>query len=141
MWSRVIEVMLGCWLAISPFVFRYEGDATAFWINDFATASAVILLALASFWRPLRHAHVLIAGIGLWLILFAYLNFESPLPPGLQSGALVGFLLMMFAVIPNQAAKPSAGWRSNEPDDVEAAAYGRQQPESENTEQTMSSAT
>lgn len=26
MWARVVEVMLGCWLAVSPFVFRHSAD-------------------------------------------------------------------------------------------------------------------
>jgi hypothetical protein len=117
MWSRVVEVMLGCWLAVSPFVFGYSADETAFWINDFACASTVIVLALVSFWQPLRHAHVLIAGVGVWMIVFAYLHFGGAIPPGLQSGALVGFLLIMFAVIPNEASLPPGSWHRQIPHD------------------------
>lgn len=115
MWSRVVEVMLGCWLAVSPFVFRHGGDDTAFWVNDLSCASAVILLALVSWWHPLRHAHVLIAGVGLWMIAFGYLHFGGPIPPAVQNNVLMGLLLVMFGVIPNRASEPPASWRKDEP--------------------------
>ena len=57
MWARVVEFMLGCWLAVSPFVFRH-GDDSVLWATDFVAASLVIVLALLSYWPPLRYAHL-----------------------------------------------------------------------------------
>ena len=122
MWSRVVEIMLGCWLAISPFVFRHAPEETAFWVNDFATSAAIIGLALVSWYRPLRHAHVGIVAVGIWLILFAYLHFGEPAPPALQNNALVGLLLVMFAVIPNRASEPPDSWAKFERDSSETMA-------------------
>ena len=80
MWSRVVEIMFGWWLLISPFVFGHESGETTLWVNDLACGSAVIAFGLSSYWRPTRHAHLLTIGVSLWLIVFAYWHgFTSPL--------------------------------------------------------------
>src|SRR5207247_2056429 len=53
MWARVVEVMLGCWLAVSPFVFRHPAEERAWWANDLICALLVVALALLSVWPPL----------------------------------------------------------------------------------------
>ena len=112
MWARVIEVMLGCWLAISPFIFRHAPEDRVLWINDLLSATAVIVLALISFWSPLRFAHVALLVIGLWLIAFGLWASPYPAPPALQNDIVVGILLMMFAILPNQASLPPRPWRN-----------------------------
>ncbi|MGE0756204.1 MAG: hypothetical protein AB7O38_04255, partial [Pirellulaceae bacterium] len=57
MWARVIEFMLGCWLAISPFVFHH-GDNWLRWTIDWAAAVLVVTLAVLSYWPPMRRAHL-----------------------------------------------------------------------------------
>lgn len=111
MWARVIEIMIGCWLAISPFIFRHAAEEKALWWNDLGCAVAVIVLALLSFWRPLRYAHLAIGLVALWLIGSGYLASAHPVPPVLQNDALVGWLLLMFAIIPNEASLPPLKWR------------------------------
>ena len=111
MWARVIEVMLGCWLAVSPFVFRHPAEQTAFWLNDLICAAAAILLALVSIWPPLRYAHLANAGVALWLIGYAFWASVYPTPPALQNDIIVGLLLMMFAIVPNEASLPPQSWR------------------------------
>jgi hypothetical protein len=111
MWARVVEVMLGCWLAISPFIFRHSVDERWLWVNDLGSAFAVVMFSLLSFWRPLRHAHWGIAVVGLWLMGFGYFASPHPLPAALQNDLLVGLLLVMFAIIPNEASLPPRRWR------------------------------
>ena len=111
MWARVIEVMLGCWLALSPFVFRHEAEDRALWFNDLVSAMIVIVLALISFWAPLRFAHLANLLVALWLIAFGFFASSYPPPPALQNDIVVGLLLLMFAIVPNEAAKPPRPWR------------------------------
>lgn len=111
MWARVIEVMLGCWLALSPFIFRHSAEARTLWFNDLFAAVVVIMLALVSFWPPLRFAHVANLVIALWLIAFGFWAAPYPSPPALQNDIVVGLLLLMFAIIPNQATRPPRPWR------------------------------
>jgi hypothetical protein len=110
MWARVIEVMLGCWLAVSPFMFRHSPGDRALWFNDLLSALAVIVLGLVSFWPPLRFAHVANLAVALWLIAFGFLA-PYPTPSALQNDIVVGLLLLMFAIIPNNANKPPQPWR------------------------------
>lgn len=111
MWARVVEVMLGCWLAASPFVFGHQPDRTWLWVSDLACAAAVVALALVSYWRPLEWAHLGTGLVATWLVAFGFLASPGPAPPALQNDILVGLLLAMFAIIPNEANLPPRGWR------------------------------
>lgn len=109
MWARVVEFILGCWLAVSPFVFRH-GDTTLFWAADFVAASAVISLALLSYWPPLRHIHLAIAIVAAVMILFGRFASGVAPGPGFQNHIVVGLLLLMFALVPNNASQPPNTW-------------------------------
>ncbi len=111
MWARIIEVALGCWLAMSAFIFRHAAEERALWFNDLLSATAVIILALLSFWRPLQFAHLANGVVGLWLIVFGFWAIPYPTPPALQNDIVVGLLLVMFAIVPNKASLPSRPWR------------------------------
>lgn len=110
MWARVVEVMLGCWLAVSPFVFRHSAEDRMLWFSDLLSALVVMVLALSSFWRPLRYAHLGIVAVGLWLIVVGYVA-PYPTPPAFQNDIAVGLLLLIFAIVPNNAAQPPKPWR------------------------------
>ena len=116
MWARTAEIMFGLWLAISPFVFGHMPEPAAWWINDFACALAVITLGVLSFWHPTRHAHLLLIAVGFWMLGFAYYQrfwvaTESQhAPAALQNLAATGFLLLMFAILPNDATRPPSSW-------------------------------
>lgn len=112
MWSRVVEVMLGCWLLMAPFLFQHPAERHGWWINDFSAGSVVILFGLISYWKPTRHAHLLTIIAGGWLIGFAFSQAERLAAPALQSDAIVGLLLLMFAIIPNHASRPPVSWFS-----------------------------
>jgi hypothetical protein len=111
MWARIIEVMLGCWLAMSPFIFRHAGEDKFLWFNDLFSAIAIIAFALVSFWPPLQFAHVANLLVALWLIAFGFWASPYPTPPALQNDIMVGLMLLMFAIIPNEATRPPIPWR------------------------------
>jgi hypothetical protein len=111
MWARTIEVMLGSWLALSPFIFRHGGDDKVLWFNDLLSAMAIIVLALVSFWPPLRFAHLASLAIAVWLIAFGFWSSPYPAPPALQNDIVIGLLLLMFAIIPNETNLPPREWR------------------------------
>jgi hypothetical protein len=116
MWGRVIEIMLGLWLTISPFLFgHYPGDRPL-WTSDLTCGAAVVVLALLSFWslrvgRFLRYAHLLILLVAFWLIGFGYIHGGYPSSPGYQNNIFVGLTLLLFAIIPNEASQPPPAWR------------------------------
>lgn len=114
MWSRNVEMMLGVWLSLSPFIFGHPDEKIIWWINDFACALLIVTIALLAYWGPLRRIHLLSVGIALWLIGFGYFSAPYPTPPALQNHILVGLLLAMFAIVPSHASQPSLAWRQFE---------------------------
>jgi hypothetical protein len=55
--------------------------------------------------------HFFTALLALWLIGVGYLAASRPGPPGAQNEIITGLLLLMFAVIPNEADLPPEPWR------------------------------
>ena len=110
MWARVVEVMLGCWLAASPFIFAHAAEKPSLWWNDLTSAVVIMTLALCSFRRPWRYAHLGILVVGVWLIISGYFTLTAP-PPASQNHIVVGLFLLMFAIIPNDAVQPPESWR------------------------------
>lgn len=113
MWARVVEFMLACWLAASPFIFHHSESARALWRNDFAIAVVVGAAALLSYWRPTMHAHLFTLVAAIWLIGFGRFGLEGSPGPGMQNEIVVGLLLLMFAIVPNNASQPPRYWYSD----------------------------
>jgi hypothetical protein len=106
MWSRDVEIMLGCWLLVSPFIFGHPAGEILWWITDFSAGLAVIVLGLLSYWRKTRHAHLGTFLVGGMLIAVAYAAAGRHEAPAVQNQAVLGLLLLMFALIPNEASQP-----------------------------------
>jgi hypothetical protein len=111
MWARDCEAMIGCWLLASPFIFGHPDTLWLLWATDLGAGLATIVLALASYWRPLRHAHLAILLVAAWLLGFGRLSGSPPLAPALQNDILVGLVLLLFAIVPNRASDPPAAWQ------------------------------
>ncbi|TWT64895.1 SPW repeat domain-containing protein [Allorhodopirellula solitaria] len=112
MWGRVVEIMTAVWLAVSPFVFGVQDNGTLLWA-DIGIASLIWLFSGLSYWRPTRHAHLLILLVSAGLVLWGRFA-EIPPTPAHQNHIVVGLFLMMIAVIPNQASLPPQAWRHGE---------------------------
>jgi hypothetical protein len=96
---------------MSPFIFGHPPSDTALWVNDLAAGGLVIVLSLASYWRPTGWAHLLLLLVGAWLIGFGRFQETPPLAPALQNDIVVGLLLFMFAIVPNEASLAPRAWR------------------------------
>lgn len=105
MWARVVEIILGAWLAASPFIFRTDGLA-----NELLCGSAVIVFGLLSYWNRTPWARFLTIGVALWLIIIGY-TAGHPAAPVDQNRIVVGLLLGMFAIIPNRTNEIPEDWR------------------------------
>lgn len=110
MWPRTVEVMLGLWLAMSPFIFSHSPDQPRMWWTDFGAAFLIITVSLASFGHRTSRAHLLNILIALWLVGYSYFAFSESPPPAVQNDLTVGILLLMLAIIPSRATAPPAGW-------------------------------
>lgn len=114
MWPRVVEIMLGCWMAVSPFIFHHSAQKPSYWIADWSAAMAVIVIGLMSYWPPMRHLHLVTCAVGLGMCAFAYLGEPYPTPPALQNHLVIGLLLLMFGLIPNHASQAPPAWQEFE---------------------------
>ena len=112
MWARTVEVLLGCWLALSPFIFRHPAEVRSWWVNDWAGGLAIVSFALLSLWPRTRRAHLLNLAVAAWLCFRAYFGASGALPPALQNELLTGLWLAMLALIPVEAFLPPAAWRA-----------------------------
>lgn len=112
MWPRVVETMIGVWLLLSPFVFGHPDDGTAAWATDLACGSATLAFALLSFWRPTRHARWGLLLVVAWLLAYGYFGTPTPPPPHAQNDLVVGLLLLMLALLPNEVNQPPERWRT-----------------------------
>ena len=115
MWARVVEFMLACWLAISPFIFGYPNDAIFFWVSDLITASLIAFFSLICYYRSLRKMHLFNLAISFYLIALSYIFKDSPLYEPLQNYMVLGILLLMIAIVPTDAEKPPQSWRDYYP--------------------------
>jgi hypothetical protein len=91
-------------------VFAHSDANLAWWINDIAAGVGIIVFGLLSFWHPTRRAHLLTIFVACWLIGFAYTYGLGDAAPASQNHLAVGFMLLMFAVIPNKASDPPGSW-------------------------------
>ena len=68
MWARHLELSIGLWLAMSPFVFGHPQEDVLLWINDLTCAAALVVLALVTYWPPLRRAHLAELAVGQMIV-------------------------------------------------------------------------
>jgi mono/diheme cytochrome c family protein len=111
MWPRIIETVLGAWLILTPFIFRGTHAVESLAFASSICGAIIVIVSLASFWRPVRRIHLTNGIIACWLIASAYFAWSRPGPPVAQNDIVVGLLLLMFFVIPTEGHLPSESWR------------------------------
>jgi hypothetical protein len=109
MWPRLLEAALAAWLAASPFVFGATGAAR---VHDLAVAAVLAALALASFTRRLRMAHLFEVPLALGLIAYGWLRHEAEPTAVAQNHMLLGLTLLMTAILPTHATRPPPAWEA-----------------------------
>jgi hypothetical protein len=112
MWPRTAELMIGFWLILSPLIFRGTESVEQFASRDVAAGAAVVILSLLSFWRPTEWAHLLTGAVALVLGVAGYFGWERPGPPAAQNEITVALLLVLLAIVPNDASQPPRPWRT-----------------------------
>ncbi len=112
MWPRIVEVMLGCWLAMSPFILGYPADATFLWWNDFIVAALIISISLVAIRRSTEKMHFANLVLVGYLIAVAFIHSGSPPAEAwFQNYVIVALLLLMMAILPTRSLLPPAAWQ------------------------------
>lgn len=110
MWPRVIEIMLGLWLMLSPFIFHYASHISMAWISDLVCGFLIIAFGMISYVRTFRWVHFLTIFLAIYLIIFGYLKLFYVFQPAAQNHILVGLLLLLFAILPNHVNSTPDKW-------------------------------
>jgi hypothetical protein len=112
MWARHFEFVLALWLAISWLIFGYTGDQLFLGVNDGICFILITLFSLLSYYHALRKLHLMNLAVSAWLIGLAYTSASSIHEGPYQNYMVVGFLLLMFAIIPVYSNDPPEAWQN-----------------------------
>lgn len=111
MWPRVLEIMLACWLALSPLIFRYPTGESWLWWHDYMVATLIAVLAMLSFAPPLRRAHLFELLIAAWLIGYGWITSDGIHDAPRQNWMCLGLLILLTAIIPTDCDRQPVAWR------------------------------
>lgn len=110
MWPRVSELFLGAWLMLSPLIFADTRAIESFATRDVLVGAGIATLSLLSFWERTARAHLMTAAVSLVLLAVAYFGWPRPGPPAAQNEIATSLLILMLAIIPNNANSPPHSW-------------------------------
>ena len=99
-WARMLEVMLGLGYAV------YGAGLVPVLAGGLLVAAALVGLRVRSP-RP----RWITMGVGVFLVAWNWAAHPRPGPPEAQVGILVGLLVALFAVVPDDSLSPPEGWR------------------------------
>jgi|SRR5579872_3694671 len=114
MWGRILEIFLALWLISSLFLFARPMEEPAVPMISLIASSAVILFALLSFRPTWEKMHLLNLLVAFWLLGTGFLKV-APLAPALQNYIIVGFILLIAALVPSHSDQPPRSWRMFKP--------------------------
>jgi hypothetical protein len=109
MWPRIVEVMLGLWLVLSPLIFRLGSGDLALIVNHLVYGTALVIAALIAL--SVRFLRVVTIAIGLWLIGYGYVAGGYPPASGYLNLIVIGILIGALGLIPTDCLEPTQSWR------------------------------
>lgn len=115
MWPRVVELMLACWLLMTPLVFRGTPALGEYAPSTVVSGAIIAVTALLSLAPSLRSARFATLAVAVWLAAHGYFFALRPGPPAAQNELVVGLILMLFGVLPNHINQPPLPWRGDLP--------------------------
>lgn len=110
MWPRALELVLGCWLLLSPLVFGHTGGS-ALGLVDRGAGMLVVAIVAISLLPSFDRLHLATLPLAVALIAWSWSAFPRPGPFGAQNQILVGLLLGLLSVVPSDASSPPESWR------------------------------
>jgi hypothetical protein len=94
-----VNVLLGLWLIISPWVLRLDGGAAA--ANNVALGFLVLIVAIFSIVAaPENHAAAWVnVGAGIWVFISPWVVGYATQSAALKNDAVVGVLVVLFGLL------------------------------------------
>jgi hypothetical protein len=109
MWAAIINILIGLWLMICPYLFQFDKTASN---NSYIAGTLIITFAIIALWEVNRSARFLTMMAGGWMILSPFiLNLESMTEIWLT--ILSGILTAAFSFVRGEIkGNYGGGWRS-----------------------------
>ena len=95
-WQDVANLVLGVWLALSPWAIGYQGDATAM-TNAVIVGVALIAVALGAIFVPRAWEEWTQGLLGLWLIASPWLLGFNDQPAVMRNAVITGIAVVALA--------------------------------------------
>lgn len=91
-----LNVLLGIWIVISPFVLGFSNRIPIMW-NNIATGGAIFLLALGRS-RGRYGLSALVVLLGIWLIISPFVLVASLRLVGVWNNVILGIIVALLAL-------------------------------------------
>lgn len=96
-WQDWVNLILGLWLFVSPWVLAYAMEPAAAW-NAYIMGAAIVVFAAIAAYMPKAWEEMINTVLGVWLVLSPYfLGFASQTMIAAHT-VVVGVLVTIFAV-------------------------------------------
>ena len=100
-WQDAINLVLGAWLVLSPFILGYAGEAAPA-RNAYVVGATIVVMAAAAIWAFQKWEEWISVLLGLWLIAspwaLGYSAMQTPLWNQIVIGVIVGGLALWSAM-------------------------------------------
>lgn len=112
-WPRLVEGALGVWLVASQWVLGAPADPAAevLGVDAVPVVLGVMLVALMLVSFRYRRAQAAILATGALVVLLSWLLHPRPGPPSAENAIIVGLVVCLFALVPNEPGLPPVRWR------------------------------
>lgn len=104
-----LNIVLGLWVIVSPFVLLFSHNAVAMW-NNIATGGAIALLAIARLSSPDAGPSWLNIVLGVWLLISSFVLGFMRINAAMWNNVIVGIIIALVAMAgstaPNRISRP-----------------------------------
>lgn len=109
MWAATINILLGLWLMISPYLLHFEKTASN---SNYIVAPLVLTCAIMALWEINRSTRYFNVAAGAWLAVCPFiLNFQAA--DATWNSIVSGILIAAFSFVKGTIkGKYGGGWKS-----------------------------
>lgn len=96
-WQDSVNLVLGLWLAVSPWALGFATQEAAMW-NALLVGLAIAVLALAALWAFQKWHEWINAALGAWLMVSPQVLGFATLQAAMWNNAIVGLAVIALAL-------------------------------------------
>jgi len=110
-WQDPVNLILGLWMLISPWVLGYQGETTAMW-NAVVLGILIGAVAIGALAQPKAWEEWANVVLGIWLVISPWVLGFSTMREPMANAAIVGVVTAVLALWTLGTDKDLGGWWS-----------------------------